>query len=604
MDRLSLVISLPALLVDQKYSLGAIQGCGGEIQAPYLGDPMAIKTIESLREHLQWAIQLEHATIPPYLTALYSLKPGANVEARHILTSVVIEEMLHMTLAANVLNAIGGAPKLDRPDFIPRYPTFLPHSAEAFEVSLEPFSKGAIDTFMQIERPAEADAPDEDDEYDTIGQFYQAIEHGIQHLCEELGEAAVFSGDPGRQITPDQFDYHASGRVIGVYDLQTALAALEEIIDQGEGLAHKEVWDGDRDMFHPEREEVAHYFRFMEIRDGRSFQRGDTPASGPTGPSIDVDWSAVYPMRRNPRTQDMRGGSDVVAKMGEFNLAYCDLMRALERAFNGEREQLSRAIPAMHELSVTARELVSMDSGDGITTAAPSFEYIPRIDMQGAGHAQYHVKVLKDGPYLVTGGLPLTRKRIVYSEHHEPQAWLKYAELEADATYRLCRCGQSKSKPFCDNSHMQVGFDGKETAPTAPSAARARRFEGTKVTMTDDSMLCIHAGFCNNREEGVWDMVAKSAESRVRFTLMHMVEQCPSGKLTTFVDGEVMEPDLPHAVAVVRNGPYWLTGGVRVTMSDGRELEPRNRVTLCRCGRSKNKPLCDGSHVGARFHEG
>ena len=71
-----------------------------------------------------------------------------------------------------------------------------------------------------------------------------------------------------------------------VYDLASALAAIDEIEDQGEGLRHDEVWDGDRDMFHPERDEVAHYFRFVEITQGRLFQRGDTPQSGPTGPSM------------------------------------------------------------------------------------------------------------------------------------------------------------------------------------------------------------------------------------------------------------------------------------------------------------------------------
>src|SRR5262245_66268722 len=105
---------------------------------------MPVTTLADLREHLQWAIELEHSTLPPYLCALYSIKPGTNAAAVSIMTSVFIEEMLHMTLAANVLNAVGGAPALDRPDFIPPYPAFLPHSADAFQVSLGPFSPAAI----------------------------------------------------------------------------------------------------------------------------------------------------------------------------------------------------------------------------------------------------------------------------------------------------------------------------------------------------------------------------------------------------------------------------------------------------------------------------
>src|SRR6476646_7817954 len=87
-----------------------------------------IETIESLRAHLQIAIQLEHATIPAYLCGLYTIRDGTNTEAARVIRSVVMEEMLHIALAANVLNAIGGTPVLNRPEFVPRYPTRLPHS--------------------------------------------------------------------------------------------------------------------------------------------------------------------------------------------------------------------------------------------------------------------------------------------------------------------------------------------------------------------------------------------------------------------------------------------------------------------------------------------
>ena len=225
--------------------------------------------------------------------------------------------MLHMTLAANVLNAVGGSPALDRPDFIARYPTYLPHSANAFLVPLAPFSPDAVETFMKIEKPEEQDAPAEADGYETIGQFYRAIEDGVKVLCETLGETQVFCGDPARQMTPETFDYRGSGRIVPVYDLASALAAIDEIEEQGEGLKHAEVWDGDRDMFHPEREEVAHYFRFMEIKQGRSYQRGDTPASGPSGACLrgglgrrvsDASEPAVagLPWRQRDRREDRR----------------------------------------------------------------------------------------------------------------------------------------------------------------------------------------------------------------------------------------------------------------------------------------------------------
>src|SRR5437867_3400135 len=113
-----------------------------------------VHTLDDLREHLQVAIELEHATIPPYLCALYSIPDGENQQAARILRSVVLEEMLHLTLAANVLNAIGGRPIIDRPGFVPHYPMKLPHSEGDFSVGLERFSRPALETFLKIERPA------------------------------------------------------------------------------------------------------------------------------------------------------------------------------------------------------------------------------------------------------------------------------------------------------------------------------------------------------------------------------------------------------------------------------------------------------------------
>jgi uncharacterized Fe-S cluster protein YjdI len=119
--------------------------------------------------------------------------------------------------------------------------------------------------------------------------------------------------------------------------------------------------------------------------------------------------------------------------------------------------------------------------------------------------------------------------------------------------------------------------------------------------MTDDSILCMHGGFCGNHAEKVWQMVEHTDDTRVRFALMQMVERCPSGKLGYEIDGVAIEPDLPEAISVTADGPLWVTGGIPVTMSDGRTLEVRNRVTLCRCGHSKNKPLCDGTHLEIGF---
>jgi CDGSH-type Zn-finger protein len=564
---------------------------------------MPITTLDDLRRHLQWAIALEHATLPPYMCALYSIVPGSNREASAAIASVLIEEMLHMTLAANVLNAIGGVPVLDAPDFVARYPAYLPHSANAFLVPLSRLSPATVETFMKIEKPEGPNAPAESDRFDTIGQFYRAIEDALTALCGALGERQVFSGDPARQVTPQSLDYGGSGRVVAVYDLASALAAIDEIEEQGEGLKHDEVWDGDRDMFHPERDEVAHYFRYQAILRGRSYRRGDTPASGPTGAPIEVDWAAVYPMRDNPSEADFPAGSPIRTAMRAFNLVYSDLLRALQRAFNGEPSRLAMTMAAMYELKSRARTLMQMPTGDGTTTAGPSFEYVPPVTANAPAPA-FKITVTKDGPYVIEGGLPLVRKSIVYSEWHEPLAWRKDATLEAERTYRLCRCGQSSHKPYCDGSHARMGFDGTEAAPTEPSASRRTFAQGTRITVSDDRPLCTSAGFCGNRAGKLWDMLPRTGDTGVRSQVMRMVEQCPSGRLAYELADGPIEPDLPVGIAVTKDGPYWVTGGVEVARADSQPFERRNRVELCRCGRSAKKPLCDGSHRAAKFTDG
>src|SRR5690348_16288010 len=338
---------------------------------------MPITTLDDLRAHLQWAMEIEHSIIPPYLCALYSIPKGRNREAAETIASVFVEELLHMTLAANLLNAVGGAPVVDKPDFIPTYPQYLPHSARTFLIPLARFSKATIETFMKIENPG-LGASSETDAFHSQGQFYLSIEEGLKQLVAALGEQAVFCGDPKKQVTPDVFQYTGSGRIIAVRDLESALAAVNEIEEQGEGLTPKEVWDGDRDMFHPDRDEVAHFFRYQEVMLGRFYRRGDTPASGPSGPSFEIDWNGSYPMRENPRSSDYAPGSPVRVKMDAFNLLYSDTLRMLHRAFNGEPAQVALSLSSMRELKTLAVDLMQTPSGDGTTTAGPSFEYVAR----------------------------------------------------------------------------------------------------------------------------------------------------------------------------------------------------------------------------------
>ncbi|WP_280419910.1 ferritin-like domain-containing protein [Nocardia carnea] len=336
----------------------------------------AIDTLDDLRRHLQWAIELEHATIPPYMCALYSLDPSRNAEAVQVIGSVLVEEMLHLALAANLLNAVGGKPVLDAPELLPPYPHSLPHGDRSIQLDLLPFGPEAIELLLSIEEPASADAPAEYDGYHTIGQFYAAIEVGLRTLADTLGEEVVFCGDPARQLNEVHFS-SGGGQMIPVHDLKSALAALAEIVTQGEGAAKTEVWDGDKDVFHPDRDQVAHYYRIVELKEGRRFRAGDTPQSGPTGDPIRVDSDGILPMRPNQRTTDYPEDSEIRRAQEEFNNSYCLLLYLLEDTFNGSPSEIKETFGVMYALKSQAQALMKMPSGVGPTTAGPTFEWVP-----------------------------------------------------------------------------------------------------------------------------------------------------------------------------------------------------------------------------------
>jgi CDGSH-type Zn-finger protein len=213
-------------------------------------------------------------------------------------------------------------------------------------------------------------------------------------------------------------------------------------------------------------------------------------------------------------------------------------------------------------------------------------------DEAGNAVKRRRIVIIKDGPYSVEGGIPLVTKTQVAASQEE---------------YQLCRCGRSSSYPFCDDTHKKVAFDGAETAETGPTERRASKFpRGSRIIVKKDATLCMDSGYCGLRDAGMSQLVAATKDSKMRSLVMAMVERCLSGALTYRIEeGEPdIEPDLPQQIAVTTEitsdgpiaGPLWVTGGIPVERSDGQPFETRNRVTLCNCGQSSRKPLCDGTH--------
>jgi hypothetical protein len=327
-------------------------------------------TIPSLRDHLQAALAVEHATIPPYFTAWISLKDNTNLAAAEIIRSVMLEEMLHLTLAANLLNAVGGKPSLTHKGFVPRYPHRLPFSGDRFEIDIERFSKRAVRTFLAIERPEGRRAKPETRKFHTIAQFYAAIRGGIDELCDRHGEKKVFSGKPARQIQADA--YYGAGSIIVVTGRDSAHRAIDEICEQGEGV-HESVFDADHSITGADKE-PAHYYRFQQLLKGRAYRKGDTPTTGPRGAKIDVDFKAVHPIRPNARARDYAKGSPVRGALEAFAQGYAQLLASLEAAYNGKPARLTEAIARMFALRDQARALMQTPSGHGKTTVGLDFQ--------------------------------------------------------------------------------------------------------------------------------------------------------------------------------------------------------------------------------------
>jgi CDGSH-type Zn-finger protein len=221
------------------------------------------------------------------------------------------------------------------------------------------------------------------------------------------------------------------------------------------------------------------------------------------------------------------------------------------------------------------------------------------------------IQIVDNGPYLVSGALPLVKAVIVCDDQGTPTeyAWGR-PEAQSDR-YSLCRCGKSKNPPFCDGTHTAVRFKGKETASREPYIEQAGQITGPDLLLTDLESLCALARFCH-RGGDVWNLTERSDDPRAKKMAIRDTWDCPAGRLVVWdaQTGETIEPRLKPAVALIEDpnegvsGPLWVMGGVPVVSSDGTVYEIRNRVTLCRCGKSKNKPFCDGEHIPARFNDG
>lgn len=202
------------------------------------------------------------------------------------------------------------------------------------------------------------------------------------------------------------------------------------------------------------------------------------------------------------------------------------------------------------------------------------------------------------------------RVEIVTNDAGESVSWLETEVLNRPDRYALCRCGHSCSKPFCDGTHDGVGFDGTEFAMREGYLAEAACIDGPGVKLRDARKLCAEARFCD-RAGGIWNLIKECDDPETRALVLEEAALCPSGRYSACDPDtdEPHEPEFEPSIALVEDpflgisGPLWVRGGIPVFSANYEPYEVRNRVTLCRCGHSANKPFCDGSHVAAKFSD-
>ncbi|MDR1735497.1 MAG: CDGSH iron-sulfur domain-containing protein [Oscillospiraceae bacterium] len=219
------------------------------------------------------------------------------------------------------------------------------------------------------------------------------------------------------------------------------------------------------------------------------------------------------------------------------------------------------------------------------------------------------VKITKNGPYLVSGGIPIREMVITPQGHHYTLS--EGRTLPQAETYALCRCGNSKNAPFCDGAHVPAAFDGTETASRKPYAQRVSDITtGTSMYLLDDHR-CAFARFCHTARGDVWSLTEKDSNSQNREAAIKAAGECPAGRLVmTDKDMNPLEEESKPEIIIMQDpekgvsSGIFVKGPITVEAADGTEYEVRNRVMLCRCGESENKPFCNANHVGAEFDDG
>jgi CDGSH-type Zn-finger protein/uncharacterized Fe-S cluster protein YjdI len=568
---------------------------------------IAQPTREALLHRLYEAAELEHNLMCTYLYAAFSLKEGgegltadeaaATARWRSTILEVAVEEMGHLCAVWNITCALGGAPRFGRGNF-PIDPGYLPAGVV---VKLAPFNEAVLQHFIYLERPKDSTEPDGAGfeppvryrraapaprltpmgiDYDTVGDFYASLGESVTQFVARVGEKAAFCGDPALQLSADEIDLGGAKPVICA---KTALAAFDAIVRQGEGAQADS--------------EGSHYQKFAAIR--REF-RALKEANGSFQPAFPA---AVNPVLRRPPRPEGRvwiENENAAQCVDVANAAYGLMIRIIAYAYGVPRPAPAKA--AAVDLAISLMKAV--------TLLAERAARLPAGPSNPECHAGLTFVALRDA----AGFPPGVAAHRFFSERltelAQGAATLDEADARSSRAARLLSELAERSRhDFADASSMSPRPDSAPTAAVpaaAPSAAETTAgvdaIEGKDLTLLFDSRKCIHSRFCVTwapkvflaNVEGPW--IHPDAMEVER--LVEIAHVCPSGAIRyQRKDGKPDEAAPPvNLVSVRENGPYAIRADMQ--LAGGRGIF---RATLCRCGASKNKPFCDGSHHEVKF---
>ncbi|MHB8812866.1 MAG: ferritin-like domain-containing protein [Steroidobacteraceae bacterium] len=572
---------------------------------------IARPTREELIHRLYEAAELEHNLMCTYLYAAFSLKDAedglaaeeaaATARWRRTILEVAIEEMGHLCAVWNITSALGGAPRFGRGNF-PLDPGYLPAGVV---VKLAPFNEAVLQHFIYLERPKDSTEPDGAGfeppvtyrrgsvaprltpmgiDYDTVGDFYASLSENLAHFVERLGEKTAFCGDPALQLSSEEIDLGGAKPVICS---KTALAAFDAIVRQGEGAQADSVG--------------SHYQKFSTIRREFRALKESNWSFQPAFPA------AVNPVLRRPPRPEGRvwiENENAAECVDLANAAYGLMLRLIAYSYGVPRP--ARAKAAAVDLGIGLMQ--------AMTLLAERAARLPAGPSNPDCHAGVTFVVLRDSAGFPPG---VAAHRFFIERLTELAKAAATLDIEDARTSRAARLLNELAgrctRDFDDTSSMPsrpsvslpaaAPAAGASAAPPAPkTVAGVDEIEAKDLTLLFDAKKCIHSRFCVTwapnvflaNVQGPW--IHPDAMEVER--LVDVAHVCPSGAIRyRRKDGKPEEgTPLVNLIAIRENGPYAVRADMQLNGQRG-----VFRATLCRCGASKNKPFCDGSHNEVKF---